>query len=81
MSRQGPMLTVVGSCRGCEFERSEYYCIEDGNDCDSGYNRSCVHPNATPPGATDGTPPTWCPFLPASLAALAASIISPSGAT
>ena len=64
--RFGPKLTVIRDvrCTGCAHLRSEYYCIEDGNDCDSGVNYSCAH--FEPPKRThdeDARTPEWCPFL------------------
>lgn len=47
----------------CIHSSSEYYCIEDGNDCDSGFNYYCNHPSVgkkkTP--AHHGEVPDWCP--------------------
>ena len=47
----------------CIHSSSEYYCIEDGNDCDSGYDYYCNHPSVgrkiTP--AHHGEVPDWCP--------------------
>lgn len=74
--REGPSVRIHidVSCSGCRHERSEYYCIEDGNDCDSGFNHYCTNPQAVAGGSqaardrgvrhiTHGTEtPPWCPF-------------------
>jgi hypothetical protein len=61
---EGPTVTVIryAECRGCVHLHSEYYCVEDGNDVDSGYTHSCAHP--TNPGRSIGymtRTPAWCP--------------------
>lgn len=67
--RHGPAVLLELSCQGCAFETSEYYCVEDGNDCDSGFNYFCTHPRAPkreegrmPIGSSTNTP-GWCPLL------------------
>jgi hypothetical protein len=66
--RNGPTVRLVikTSCEGCRYLRSDYYCIEDGNDVDSGFTHSCllpVLPGAPPYRPVDGKPPEDCPFL------------------
>ncbi len=73
--RRGPRLTIAASCQGCVYEHSEHYCIEDGNDVDSGVNVCCTHP-AQPfrpngrIGDTTWKTPEWCPLLAEATAAL-----------
>ena len=62
-------IIIKRKCDGCKFHSSEYYYIEDGNSCDSGFERFCSHSSAVNPGQdkkyigeTDNTP-DWCPFL------------------
>jgi len=44
--RNGPKLTIVADCFGCEHVRGEEYCVEDGNDCDSGTLVYCAQSEA-----------------------------------
>jgi hypothetical protein len=68
--RDGPRVLLGLVCVGCRFDTSEYYCIEDGNDIDSGFNHYCTHPDVclTDPCskdgrlATQGSPLDTCPF-------------------
>jgi hypothetical protein len=65
----GPTKIVEYSCRGCTHCREEDYCVEDGNDVDSGYEVWCEHPAVVGVGAigdttigdTTWTTPDWCP--------------------
>lgn len=61
--REGPnvRLIMMTSCDGCLHDRSEYYCIEDGNDCDSGFNHFCGALGDKTTG--DGIPKGDCPFM------------------
>lgn len=69
--RQGPKLTVTASCQGCAHERSEYYCVEDGNDCDSGFHVTCAHPAGRDRvGDFTWNTPEWCPLMTAARGAL-----------
>jgi hypothetical protein len=81
--RNGPRLHVVATCQGCVYEHSEYYCIEDGNDVDSGHNVYCMNERAPGQRASGGfarvgdtlwTTPTWCPLLADARTAFAAEL-------
>ena len=63
--REGPKLTVVASCDGCQYQRSLWY-IRQG---DSGRDVHCLHPSHT--RRVDGCrTPDWCTLLPAAMARL-----------
>ncbi len=65
--RSGPSVTVKRSCWGCKHCHTESYCVEDGNDCDSGHYVSCAHPHLgklTRIGDTSWNTPDWCPVAP-----------------
>lgn len=64
----GPTLRVLVECHGCTHAISEYYCVEDGNDCDSGFKHYCGHFGRRYVGLDDKTP-EWCPFYPSALLA------------
>ena len=63
--RAGPKVRIVveASCEGCKFHRSEYYCVEDGNDVDSGFTHSCDFIASERIRNPGGRPPKECPFL------------------
>ena len=64
--REGPIVTVSANCRGCRFDVAEYYCIEDGNDVDSGFDHYCTHDAVRgdkPRAPTNGTPAALCPYF------------------
>jgi hypothetical protein len=81
----GPKVTLTVYCTGCDYHASEYYCIEDGNDIDSGFNHYCKHwaVCGDPPRARVETgliPPPSCPFVePAIAAAFAANFAKRNG--
>lgn len=66
---EGPAVAVRidARCDGCCYSESTYYCIEDGNDVDSGFTYKCtlpVLPGCPPFRPKDGgVPPECCPFL------------------
>jgi hypothetical protein len=39
---EGPKVQIIVTCSGCEYHSNEYYCVEDGNDCDSGFYNYCL---------------------------------------
>lgn len=61
----GPHKTVIHSCFECKYCHSDYYCIEDGNDCDSGHTLTCRHPDTLNRyiGDSNWTTPNWCTYL------------------
>ena len=62
MGKLGPTLRVAEmTCRGCEKLRSEYYCVEDGNDCDSGYDHHCDAAGGQAIPGSSAKTPDWCP--------------------
>jgi len=91
VKRQGPRLTLQGSCHGCVYEHSEHYCIEDGNDVDSGHDVYCANERAVSAapalsanglrriGDTTWQTPDWCPFIAAAKATLAADLAKGDG--
>lgn len=60
--RLGPLTVITHTCGGCLYHESEYYCVEDGNDVDSGFNHRCSHFGGRRIGYDDKTP-DWCPYL------------------
>ena len=65
-SRDGPEVQVTHSCRGCRHLLSEYYSVEDGNDCDWGFNYACalVREPGKPAKLDPVKTPKWCPRWP-----------------
>lgn len=62
--REGPSFTVKFCCSQCSYFTSEYYCVEDGNSCDSGFDHTCTHASLNKPENTHGyDTPQWCPLL------------------
>ncbi|HSN19771.1 MAG TPA: hypothetical protein VLS49_03790 [Usitatibacter sp.] len=86
LKRNGPRLTLAASCHGCVYEHSEYYCIEDGNDIDSGHDVYCSNERAVSSAPALGTnglrrvgdstwqAPDWCPLLDDARSEFAAAI-------
>jgi hypothetical protein len=77
--RNGPHLHVIATCQGCVHEHSEHYCIEDGNDVDSGHDVYCMHPASQGGqrrriGDTTWHTPQWCPLLAEARAAFATEL-------
>lgn len=70
MKRTGPKLSIVASCNGCEFERSEHYVAQG----DSGFKVSCAHAAGGRIGDTTWDTPSWCPFIEAAKTDLALDI-------
>jgi hypothetical protein len=67
--REGPKLVVLVSitCEGCEHLDSQYYYVEDGNDCarDCGFTHHCKKMNGQSVDHGDSwKTPKWCPFYP-----------------
>lgn len=69
-NQQGPKyhLTLRIECGRCEYLKSEYYFVEDGNSCDSGFDYWCSHSSQlidNKPRAFSSSyhTPEWCPFL------------------
>lgn len=66
-TRKGPLkiVTVQITCKGCEYLKSKYYFIEDGNSEDSGYDSFCMALDGREISNFDAYPdtPDWCPFL------------------
>jgi hypothetical protein len=62
--RAGPLVVISRNCTGCTHLESEYFCVEDGNDVDSGHSHYCGHfrPRQYINSYSDRTP-DWCPFL------------------
>lgn len=63
--RVGPLSTVTLTCTGCIHHSTEYYCVEDGNDVDSGFHHFCGYfgeRRHLGNYASDRTP-AWCPFV------------------
>lgn len=68
MTRRGPLLTVVGSCEGCE-----HYTTTKIGGRHSAFMR-CAHPSCSKVGAifaNTAPTPAWCPLLAEARAALA----------
>jgi len=38
---EGPTFTLKVTCTYCDYLESKYYCIEDGNSEDSGFDYTC----------------------------------------
>ncbi len=83
--RNGPKLTIAATCQGCVYEHTESYCVEDGNDVDSGVNVYCGNDRAVSSaptraknglrhvGDTTWATPAWCPLYGDALTALMAA--------
>lgn len=63
--QRGPLKIISYSCTGCQHLKEEYYAIEDGNDYDWGYTRSCTYSlHAVRELSGYDRTPHWCPLLP-----------------
>lgn len=65
MSEQrGPTVKVIvdSHCDKCIHASSEYYCVEDGNDCDSGFSHWCGFFGKRRYVGDDDKTPDWCPL-------------------
>lgn len=70
-TRQGPRLTVVGTCDGCEFFRRRTPAAHSLKLCvaESGFRNI---------GRGYVSTPAWCPLLPAARAALGLELVAES---
>ena len=79
--RQGPTLTIAGSCEGCALlGRAEAvtHCMHDDTKkrADSGI---VSFTGRDMPAGHDSSTPAWCPLLPAARLALARGIVEEAG--
>jgi hypothetical protein len=70
VEREGPVVSiqVTAHCDGCKYHSHEYYCVEDGNDCDSGFYNYCSLLHPTTRKDIGERTPKECPFLTAATA-------------
>lgn len=85
MSRQGPTLTIVATCRGCDLARTETYSYQGSR----GFDVYCSHEDARTETYFDKptkgfvadsawTTPDWCPLLKAAKEAFVEALQEPT---